>query len=195
MLTFDAEQHRYFWDGKPVANVARVLAELTDYSVIPAATLEVARQKGVAVHTMLDLDEKKDLDEETLPDWLKPVLAKWRQFVKETGFVTRASESRVYHPLYKFAGTLDRYGHMAMIGGFAFVDFKRSFLAGKVIGLQLAAYRAAYAEQVPEAKKAVLFALRINENTPVRLKEYNDPACFSEFLALLTAQRIREKYK
>lgn len=205
MLTFDPGPHKYYFDGKPVPGVTSVLAPLMDFSMIPANALEVSRQKGVAVHKMIELDCCGDLDEDTLPEWMQPVLPKWRAFRDDAGFEVIHSEYRVFHPMYRYAGTLDLFGKMQHAGKFAFIDAKRSFFAGEVTGLQLAAYREAYFEQEhgPNRKGkekfpyhlARRYGLRINEHNPVRLHEYTDQSQFGEFVALLTAQRVKEKYE
>lgn len=197
MLTFDEAAHKYYWHSKPVPNVTSILSPLTDYSMIPAGQLEIARQKGVAAHKTVELWCKGDLDETNLPEWLKPVLSKWIDFVAHTGFRVVESEKKVYHPIYNYAGTLDLFGFMDHVGSFALVDLKRSFFAGSAIGLQLSAYLSAYAETVDMrvARNAKRYALRLNESGPIRLQEYTDPGQFGEFVALLTAQRVKEKYQ
>lgn len=190
MLTFDEAAHRYYWQGTPVPNVTSVLSPLVDLSHIPADTLEIARQKGVAVHKMVELDAKGDLDESVLPEWMQPALEQWRKFVADSGFRMIESEFRVFHPLYRYAGTLDLLGYVH--DDPAFIDVKRSFAAGPVIGLQLAAYHEAYCAQEKVGKRAKRYALRLNENGPYRLEPYTNPNDFNVFLALLTVQRFRE---
>lgn len=195
MLTFDEQGHQYFYDGKPVVNVTRVLSVLTDYSHIDPEKLRIAQEKGTAVHKTVELWCKGDLDEETLPEWLKPVLAKWIEFVGQTGFKVIESEKMLWHPVFHYAGMCDLFGYMAHYKKHALIDLKRSFFAGQAIGLQLSAYLLAYAEENKEARGAERYALRLNETGPVRLQHFTDGNQPSEFLTLLTAQRIKEKYK
>lgn len=196
MLTFDPEAHVYHWNGQRVPNVTSIISHLTDYSRIPADKLEIARQKGVHVHAMVEMECKGMLDEDKLPEWMRPILAQWRLFVSQTGFRMIASEKRVYHSVYGYAGTLDLYGELVHAAKFAFIDVKRSFLAGKVIGMQIAAYREGYLNQEADkaAKKAQRWALRLNENSPYRMEQYTDEAQFQDFLTCLAHQRLKEKY-
>lgn len=196
MLTFDEPTHTYRWKGAVVAHVTGVLAPLIDYSMIPAEMLELARQKGQAVHKMVELDCGNDLNVDDLPEWLIGPLSKWRTFQRDTGFRVIASEYRVYHGGVRVAGTLDLYGEMVQAGKFAFIDLKRSFYAGRAIGIQLAAYREMYATQERDAMaaKAERYALKLNEREPMRLERYTEEGQWYEFLALLAAQRIKEKY-
>ena len=191
MLTFDPAEHRYFWNGVRVPNVTSILADLTDLSMIPRGALEIARQKGVACHRMVELDAKGDLDETTLPEWMAPVLIQWRKFVAESGFRVIDSEKKVYNPAHHYAGTLDLFGEMTHAAHFAYIDVKRSFLAGNVIGLQLAAYRAADATEHKDRRTAKRYALRLKEGEPYRLQEFSDPNDFNVFTACL----IRHQWK
>ena len=199
-LQFDEATHTYRYGGIVVPNVTRVLGGLVDYSKIPADTLETARQKGVAVHKMVELDAKGNLDESTLPDWLRPVLDRWRQFIADTGFRVIESEHRVYHGSYHYAGTLDLVGDF-WGGPMAFIDVKRSLMGGHVIGLQLAAYQQAYqfeCKEIDTVKKianARRYALRLNENGPYRLEPYTDKWDFPRFLACLSYYRLQEQIR
>lgn len=185
MLTFDPVAHHYFWEGVRVPNVTSILADLTDLSMVPPAALETARQKGVAVHRMVELDAKGDLDEATLPEWMAPVFVQWRKFVAESGFRVIDSEKKVYHPTLRYAGTMDLYGEMTHAGQFAYFDVKRSFMAGRVVGLQLSAYQGADAHEHKDRRKAKRFGLRLKEGEPYRAQEYADPNDFNVFTACL----------
>lgn len=197
VLTFNEAEHRYFWNGKPVPNVTRVLAPLTDYSMVSADTLELARQKGVAVHKMVELWAKGALDVDTLPDWMKPVYAHWLKFVDDTGFEVIASERRVYHPIYRYAGTLDLRGRMtrSKLRGEGILDVKRSFMAGDVIGLQTVAYEAADEASNKCERTQWRAALRLREDGPYRLETYDDKSDFNVFLSLLTIHNWKEARK
>lgn len=187
MLEFRAADHTYWHSGVLVPGVTTILKPLTDYSMIPPHKLEIARQKGVAVHKMVELYCKDDLNEETLPEWMLPVLEQWKKFATESGFEMVASEQRVYCRKHGYAGTFDLFGTMR--GKPALIDIKRSFLAGGVIGLQLAAYLKAHTDQPADR-----YALKLNENGPYRLEPYTDQKDFSEFMACLAFYRVKEKH-
>lgn len=182
MLTFDESAHRYYWNGKPVPGVTSVLTQLVDYSRIPPETLERARQEGAAIHKMVELYEKDDL--ESIPDWLLPRMHAYRKFKADSGFVVWKSEAQVYHSSYKYAGTFDLSGKL--YGKNALVDIKRSFAAGAVIGCQLAAYA--------EADSMVIgarFALQLNDDGNYKLEEFKDKSDFQTFLAALHLYKWR----
>ena len=193
MLTFNAERHEYHWSGVRVPSVTQVLADLTDLSMIPPAALETARQKGVAVHKMVELDAKGDLDEANLPDWMAPVLVEWRKFVAQSGFRVIDSEKKVWHPTYRYAGTLDLFGELQHVPALAYIDVKRSFLAGKVTGLQLSAYQAADVAEHKDRRAALRFALRLKEGEPYRMQQFSDANDFNVFAACLIRHKFKEQ--
>lgn len=194
MLTFRASDHTYHVDGRQVVNVTRVLEPFYDLSMVPADTLERARQEGVDIHRMAELHVKDDLDESTLPEWLLPRLAALKKFIAETGFEVLGSEQAMYHPTYRFAGTADLFGTMRVPAGraerrvVACVDLKRSFLAGKVIGLQLAGYQLLW-EYASTAKVERRIALRLDANGEYRCEVFSSPDDRTVFLAALTVHR------
>lgn len=189
MLTFDPVAHRYFWNGVRVPNVTSIIGDLTDLSMVPPATLEIARQKGIAAHKLVELDARGDLDESSLPEWMNPILAQWHAFVSQFGFKVINSEKKVYHPTHRYAGTLDLFGESNC--GLAYVDVKRSFMAGRAIGLQLAAYQAADVQEHKDRRQARRYALRLKEGEPYRMQEYSDNNDFNVFTACL----IRHQWK
>jgi hypothetical protein len=197
MLAFDEATHTYTWNGVVVPSVTQVLKPLTDYGMITADKLEIARQKGVAVHKMVELHAKGDLDEETLPEWMHPVLAQWEKFVVDTGFEIINSETQVYNPSYGYAGTFDLYGRMR--DGDALIDVKRSFLAGPVIGLQLAGYHAAMVDSLKNIGvkfgSVNRYALKLNEIGPYRLEPFADKKDFGDFITALAFHKLKEKHR
>lgn len=188
MLEFNEELHQYKNDGVVLPSVTQVLSPLTDYTVVGADALEKARQKGVAIHKMVELYCANDLDEDTLPDWLKPVLKAWKTFVDNTGFKVDGSEVRLHHPTLAYAGTFD-LGGMAQKNKRWLVDIKRSLFAGRVIGLQLAAYKRTWEYHNKGQKIDKRFALILREDGQYRLTEFEDPRDDSVFLAALTMHK------
>jgi hypothetical protein len=197
MLTFEAGPHHYFWMGKRVPNVTSVLSMLIDLRHVRPDVLEAARLEGVDMHRMIELEIKDDLDEHTLPAWLLPRLFAFRKFRDETGFAATMSERRVYHRAYGYAGTLDMVGTMRIPHGrktktaTALIDLKRSFAAGRAIGLQTAAY--ARALESEEGQKIThRFALRLLADGTYRLEPFDSPTDFHNFLSCLTVHNLKE---
>jgi len=183
MLTFDAASHVYHWKGQPVPNVTLVLKPFVDYGMVNPEALEVARQRGVAVHRMVELWAKNDLEESTLPEWMQPVYRQWLKFVDDTGLTVLDSEQKVFHPLYQYAGTFDLIVTMRGKPAHGLIDIKRSFMAGAAIGLQTAAY--AEAENAAGHSVRWRGALKLREDGAYRYQPFDDPADFSVFIAAL----------
>ena len=188
-LEFHEEEHIYSLNGKIVTNVTRVLSPLVSFHMVDPVKLENARRKGVAVHKMVELWCQDDLDEASLPEWMVPVLDQWKLFVEMTKFRVLESESRVYHKVFGYAGTLDLFG-IINEKDHAIIDLKRSFAAGDVIGYQTAAYAEAH-----ENKKCKRFALKLREDGHFKLKEYKDKNDFTHFLTCLNWHRLQEKHR
>lgn len=187
-LTFDEPTHTYRWHGVAVPSVTQIIKPIApSYSFVNPEQLESARQQGVAIHKMVELDCADDLDEDTLPDWLRPYRAAWRKFVDDTGFVVEQSEHRGYNPALRYAGTLDLRGRNRK-GAPWLIDLKRSFLAGRAIGVQLAAYAAFDRTCSPHR-----FGLQLRADASYRLREFNDPSDWATFVACLTLHRYNER--
>lgn len=199
MLTFEEKDHRYFWDGKPVPNVTRVLAGLVDYSMVKPSVLDLARQKGQHVHRLVELWANDNLKEDELPEWMRPVLAEWLKFVDETDFVVVKSEWKLYHPFYKYAGTPDIRGYMRhhpKFKGHGILDLKRSFMAGRATHFQTAAYEHAENAANEDGEQITWRgALKLHEDGPMRFLPHEDKNDFSKFLVCLTYFRIKEEFK
>jgi hypothetical protein len=198
VLTFNEALHEYRWNGAVLPHVTGILAGLIDFSFVKAEDLERARAEGIAQHKLIELECKGGLDVNALDPYWKPHLAAFRTCVAETGFKIIASERKVRHPTYGYAGTLDMEAEL--FDAEAILDLKRSFYGGPVIGLQLAAYlEARNAERARERitkKLKKRYALRLlpGSKPPYRLKEYTDAEDFGVFLGLLKTQRWKEKY-
>lgn len=198
MLTFDEASHTYRYAGRVVPNVTRILAGLTDYSAIPADVLARAQAEGTAIHKTVELYLAGDLDEDALPDWLRPRLAAFRSFQADTQFAVAGSERRVYHATYNYAGTLDLAGTLSVgrhrVG--AVIDIKRNFTAGPAIGLQLAAYLAAHNDEMGKDPLRLThrFALQLRDDGGYRLQPFEDRTDFATFLASLTIHNWRTRH-
>lgn len=203
MLTFDEPTHTYYWNGKPVPNVTRIIAPLTSYDQIPADVLANAQQEGKAIHKMVELDCNGTLDVAALPEWMKPCYDAWCEFREDSGFEPTLSEHRVFHPVLEYAGTLDLFGDVKRlkhpraskpIAGPALIDVKRSFYAGPAIRLQTVAYADALGTDKAFPKAALRGALRLGKNGKYRFEPFEEPDDKQAFIALLVTHRWKEKH-
>jgi hypothetical protein len=197
MLTFNEEIHQYYWDGKPIPNVTSIIKDLTSYDMIQPGTLELARQKGVFVHKMVELWALGQLGERgDQPEWIRPCYDEFLKFANDVGLKVLAPEKKIYHPIYKYAGTLDLRCTMRHKKGVGILDVKRSFMAGDVIGLQLAGYEGAENADKSQERIEWRAAIRIHENHKYRLESYEDSNDWAVFIACLVRYKwikAREK--
>ncbi|MCW5141090.1 PD-(D/E)XK nuclease family protein [Burkholderia cenocepacia] len=190
MLTFDPVEHVYRVGTQRVPSVTQTLAPLVDYSKVPPAALERARQLGQAVHRMTELYDLDDLDTDDLAPELMPYLSAWMKFRAETGFVPDAIELQLYHPALRYAGTLDRTGLIR--GRRAVVDIKKMLTLGPVIGVQLAAYQELLAKNDTPVDDR--YGLGLRADGSYRLVPFADRNDWPVFLALLTLRNFKEKH-
>ncbi len=197
MLTFDGSTHTYFWDGARVPGLTDTIKPLIDLSMVDPDTLELARQKGTAIHKMAELDLADDLDVDGLPEWMAPLYRGWRKFREDTGLVHWASECKLYHPS-GWACTPDIIGLLTKAPGRkakggAVIEIKRTFIGGPAIGVQTAAQLEAWNRNNPDRKASQRYGLRLLPGD-YRLEPWEDPDDYAVFLACLTIKRYKEKH-
>lgn len=197
-LRFDEKEHKYWIGDTHVPNVTSILNPISAYRNIDPAKMETARKKGVAIHKMVELDCKGKLDK--VPEWMEPAYYEWVRWRQLTQFEIIQSEAKLYHPIYKYAGTQDLYGSIVVRKGHkearmeVDIDIKRSFLGGKTIGYQIAAYQEARRANYTKIPTSICkrFALVIREDSKFKMKEYDNPRDFQNFLTCLNWQRLKE---
>lgn len=194
MIQFDQSKHEYTLEKRVVPHVTGILKPLIDLRHIKPDVLENARQEGVAIHKMVELDCKGELVD--LPDWLIPFYSAWEKFKAEVGFELVASEQQVYHDQLDYAGTFDLVGTLTKIKRpkLALIDIKRSLYGGPTIGLQLAGYQMAWERMNPKQPIQARFALRLTKSETYQFPEYADGSDRSVFLACLTMHKWRQKH-
>lgn len=197
MLSFDEASHLYYWNGQPVPNVTKIIGPLVDFGMVAPEVLERARQEGVAIHKMVELEVKGDLDVDTLPDWMRGRYAAWCRFREDSGFELIASETRMYHSTLGYAGTPDLFCLLPRLKhfnkGIANIDLKRSLFGGPSIGLQTAAYSELKNREKGDRVR-YRAALVLNDNKTYRLTPFEDPDDWTAFLACLQQLRWKEKH-
>lgn len=112
VFTFDSALHCYTLDGVVVPSVTTVLkgVGIPDLSFVDPDVLAAAARFGTAAHLACELDDRGELDEESLDENLRPLLNQWRELQKPflDTCETDLCEQQLYSPKYRFAGTLDR---------------------------------------------------------------------------------------
>ena len=181
MLTFDDVAHTYYWNGERVPGVTSILKPLTDYSSVPRATLEAAATFGKAVHMTCELDDLRELDEETLDPALVPYLKAWRDFSRDYEVEWIDIEQPGFHEKLRYAGTPDRRGMVR--GLLSVVDIKTTYELMPAVGPQLAAYDN-LAPVSPGLHRRIGVQLRADGTYHAQV--YTDPTDWPVFASLLT---------
>lgn len=196
MLTFDEQEHRYFWEGQPVPGVTSVLSPLIDLSFVDPDVLQAAAAFGTAVHKACELDDLGQLDETALDENLRPYLEGWRKFSADFQVQWRLIEHQVFHKTLRYAGTLDRFGLIKAPRWTrheeAVVDIKSSVALYPAVGPQLAAYQRATPEASLLTKR---LAVQLRDDGTYRHEFYSDPADFAVFSSLNTLSQWCGKHR
>lgn len=192
-LTFDHASHTYRFNGDIVPSVTQCLKTggVIDYSMIPQEVLQRAAIRGTAVHKACELFDLDTLDESTLDAEVGAYLKGYKAFLRDTGFQPARIEERIFHPQYKYAGTLDRTGTLK--GQLALVDFKT--------GIMLDGHRAqlaAYAMALPMPRRYRRFGLQLTSEGTYKIHEFpiRDLSLdFNVFLGALaiTKQQLKQQ--
>lgn len=113
-LTFDPVTHLYRLDGDVIPSVTQILkgVGLSDYSHIPADTLQRAAERGTVVHQIIEFYEKGVLDESSIDPALRGYFESYLR-AKDAGLLfddnrPEEIEKQVFSEKYKYAGTLDQ---------------------------------------------------------------------------------------
>lgn len=198
-LEFVREGHFYLLDGARIPNVTKITDALSSYAGIPLDVLQRKAEIGDAVHFATELDDANDLDDASLPEEIKGYVDGWRKFKRDTGWVTEASEVRVFSKVYRYAGTLDVVGYFDRLKGIkphvpAIVDKKCTFMIMPSVGPQLAAYTHAYNEMKFGPKVSRRFAVQLRHGGDYRLHECSDESDIGIFLSALSLLNWRIRH-
>jgi len=112
MITFNKENHEYRGeDGLLIPSVTQVLqsAGLSDFSKINNEVLDTACQRGSVVHKITELHDRGVLDPKTVHPELEGYFEAYKSFLAMYRIKKFFEiEKMVYHPQWKYVGTLDR---------------------------------------------------------------------------------------
>jgi hypothetical protein len=149
VLTFNSEGHVYFWEGKEVPSVSKILKTIgitRDFERVD----EFYRQRGTFVHKAVEFHVKHTLDESTLdPENVLPYLRAYKKFEEQEGYIASKCEVPLYSKKYGFAGTIDQISEFEDNGlamGEGICDIKATESSDKAADLQLCLYAQLYFE-------------------------------------------------
>jgi len=188
-LTFQEEGHVYQYDGLVVPSVTQVLEPLIDYSMVPDFRLAMAADRGTNVHKMCELHDYGTL-EDYEPEY-EPYLDAWIMFLEDTGFEAEIIETRLYHPVFKYAGAVDRVGMSK--GKRVILDIKTTFTLMPAVGPQTAAYQEMWNKNNPHMKAKQRWAVQLKSDGTYRIERLKGVTDFSVFTSCLNIHNWRAK--
>lgn len=194
-LTFDPLEHRYFLDGVAIPGVTSILRDvgLIDFSHVPARILEDAQERGRLVHQALHYLAEDDLRPDSVAPEFQGYVEAGKDFRRTSGLLVYACEFRVWHPQYRYAGTVDLYGLWEGERP-CLCDYKTGHPNDVAADLQLAAYAEAARALDPDLGDLLRISVKLSKDGTFEVESYDNPMDFSQFLAALTiANRRRQK--
>ena len=193
-LVFDDGPHIYRLNGTTIPSVTTIMKPLqaVEYGGIDTSTLNKAADKGTAVHNSIENYIKFGIED--VPSAYEGYFQAYLKFEKDYNPQIIGSESRVYHKLFKYAGTADL---SAYIGEQLYlIDFKTTYaLIDMLVSVQLEAYAKAFESHgIKYDGKAALQLKKDGSYNFVPFKA-NDSERWAVFGSLLTYRNYIQKYK
>lgn len=185
-FTFDEKTHTYRLDGVIIPSVTQITKEagLIDLTYVKQDILAYKADLGNKVHSTTELYDGNNLNIEKLHPLLRGYLEGWIKFRKECDFVPTSLEQMMFHPLYRYAGRIDRIGTMQ--GVLTQLDIK-SGVHHHSYAIQSGGYAELYnygKDKKQHIKKRT--TLYLKDNGTYSLKEHKEPNDIRIFLAALT---------
>lgn len=192
-LRFDAATHSYYIGNEKLPGVTSILSILGGYENVPKKLLEVASQRGTAVHTLTERDDDGTLDYASLSDELTGYLLGWQKFKDEKKPIMLDAEVPGYHPTLKFAGTRDR---RIVIGKkVGILDIKSSYMLMPTTGPQTAAYKEIWNATAPKDEQVKhRWGLKLTKDGDYLLHEYTDALEWNTFVSCLNCYRFMQRH-
>lgn len=189
-LKFEEEGHVYTFDGEVVPSVTQMLEPLYSYTGIPQHVLMAAADRGTAVHLACEYHDNGELGE--VEESLQGYIDGWIQFIEDTKFEIELVENQIFHPLYRYAGTIDRVGNLA--GRRVVLDIKTTKKLMPVAGPQLAAYLEAWNYSNPDFQADGRYVVQLKDDGTYVMHEHEDATDLQIFMSCISIMRWRKKH-
>lgn len=192
-LTRDDEEHVYFYQGRKVPGITRLMEPIHSYDGVPDWVLERKAELGSFVHFACELYDQGRLDEPTLSASLKPYVDAWKLFRKEHAGRIHAVEPKLFHHGLGYAGQPDR--DMELDTANDVVEIKTTSQLFNAVGVQLAAQEHLLNAANPKRKAGgKRFAVQLKADGRYTLREYKDPHDWPTFVGLLSTYNWYARY-
>lgn len=178
-LNFFEQKHTYTLDDEPIPCVSDLCRFLSReiYKDAPTWQLEAAAERGTAVHAAtVELDTTGSA---TVEESHRPYVEAYAKFLQEHAVTWSLTEHPDFHLVYRYAGTIDRYG---MVDGVeTLVDLKTTYTVHKPLcAASLNLYRMILEARGYPVKKLLILHLKkdgtyklvpfpIDDNLPLSL--------------------------
>ena len=190
VLTFEEVTHTYRIGGRVVPSVTQVIRDVLapdEYVGVPLHVLDHAAKRGRAVDRMIELDLKGELDPDSLHPELMPYWNAWQAFPARQVWGSGEPpicQGMVSSPERGFAGTFDIY----LPKQHALIDIKATAQVPRAVGVQTAAYVAAFNHGSPAR-----YCLHVTP-TGCKLIPLTDKSDSADFLAALRVYHWRHRH-
>lgn len=144
-----------------------------------------AAERGTAVHMACQFYDDGNLDESTVAENVWPYLEQYKLALEQYKIKVLANELMRYHPVYLYAGTLDKIAMVGPSKGIIDIKTGAECLDHK---WQTAAYKDMVKHEHAEDLKRWILYLKTDG---FKLVEHTGRRDFQEFLALYTAHNIK----
>lgn len=183
-LRFDADEHRYWLDGRELPSVTTVLKSVGIIDPSKYAGGDAAL-RGTYVHEALSM---VDLDTAALDERLRGFVAAWRLFIHQNNVEVLSTEKRVYSRFHGYAGTRDC---LVVFHGTCWVLDIKTGGRERWHGLQTMAYYKC--EDSPYKGFYKRAAIYLNPDGTYRLDVHDNPDDWDAFLSALNIHKWKGK--
>ncbi len=180
-VEFDEATHTYTQGGVKLPSVTQVIKAAGLMPDFYGSGNETAMLRGTLVHRICEFHDQSDLKEDSVDPALAGYLEAWKTFRAETEFVPSGIEWRRAHPLYRYAGMVDRIGRF---GGLpAIIDIKTG-ASDPWMGVQLAAYEGLVVQDGPVGVNRRL-GVHLTSEGKYSIQRFEDGSDWPIFLSAL----------
>ena len=192
-VAFDATTHRYSSGDVALVSVTQAIRAAGLMGDTSYFTDE-ARDRGTAVHQMVEFFDQGDLDEEGLDPALRPYLDAYQWFVHDHQPTWTHIEARRADLTLRYAGTVDRAGTLVTTPHAVVLDIK-SGAPAPWHRVQLSAYLRLVRAELPKPV-AIRYALYLSADGTYNLAglALNDQEDWQTFTAALTLANWKGRY-
>lgn len=193
-LEFEEKRHIYLLDGQVLPSVTTIMNPLNKvlYQGVDESILRAAASRGSAIHSAVEnyaLYRIKDVEPKYY-GYFEGFLKFW----KENDPKPLATESRVYHRIYQYAGTADL--PCVINSKRVLIDYKTSATVNQMLtGVQLEAYAKAYESHGFKFDEKAIVHLKKDGSYQVVRYAANDVESWEVFGALMVIWNHIQKYK